>query len=112
MRQQQRRIVMDLDTLREAVKMARQCLTSREISRVTGLSDSAIAYRLHLVKQVAHMDQTLRQQWRSGNDPLQQRFMRDYGAVMDADFNKQFLSQVIHLPMEAAVRKPNRKKSK
>lgn len=112
MRKQQRRVLIDLEKMREAVWLARMCQTNTEISRLTGLSDGRITYRLRLYKDVARMEQTLRQRWRSGSDPLLIKFFEDYGAVMNADFNKQFLSQVIHVPMETAGRKPNRKKSK
>lgn len=96
MKAAKRKILMDLDQVRMAIKMARVCMTSESIGNQIGLSEGQVTYRLSTHKKVTGMRETLRQRWKHGRDPLLKQFLSDYAGVMDMEFEREFLGRIVH----------------
>lgn len=82
------------------LNMARIGLSTREIMRVTGYTESQVTYALHKAKVCAEMDQGFRVRWRCGNDPLVDRVLKDYAAIMVKEIRRDICPKIAHLTPE------------
>jgi hypothetical protein len=78
------------------LNMARIGLSTKEIMRVTGYTSSQVSYALHKAKVCAEMDQGFRVRWRCGNDPLVDRVLRDYAAIMVREIKRDVCPKIVH----------------
>jgi len=82
---------------KQLIAMARLGLSSKEIARELGFSDSQINYALNKAKGLAEMDQGFRVRWRCGNDPLLPRIMHDYAKIMALETERTISVKIEHL---------------
>lgn len=85
------------------LNMARIGLSTKEIMRVTGYSECQVVYALHKAKVSAEMEQGFRVRWRCGNDPLTERILRDYSAIMVREIERKIVPKIQH-PTPQTVR--------
>lgn len=95
MKSPKRSILMDPFAMKKVVDLARLGLSTKEISRRTGFSEHQVHYRLHTHKEVAQLDQGLRQAWREGNNPIVDQILQDNQRIMQLDWERRFLHRVL-----------------
>lgn len=78
------------------LNMARIGMCTREIMRVTGYTECQVTYALHKAKVTAEMEQGFRMRWRWGNDPLAERILRDYSAIMVREIERKIVPRIQH----------------
>lgn len=102
MRGTRRRIVMDMDSLRETFLQSWFGMGYGRTMYQTGLRKGQVGYRRRLFQETLGMQEGFCQRWQRGHHPLQSRIFRDYVAVAEAEFERRFLPRIIHVPPKVA----------
>lgn len=86
---------MAIEPFKRAVALARLGIGTKEISRRTKLTECQVVYRKGVYKKEMRFEAGLSTLWRNGQNPILDVMLSDATAIMEQEFEREFLPQIV-----------------